>query len=565
MLSLVLLLMGASAQRSSVPSMGAVDSMLSLSQAYAHNITSIDTSLLILKTMRDRKMEPTWLLDLTEGDMYSNVRQVRKAIPLYERALAAEGISDSVRMVLYKRMMDSYDIIHDEVPLTYYIYQLHDLAERRHDNHYLALAEFTSGKRSHFHGDTLKGYALCRHALELMKSSTNERRLNELRSFYAELIKMKMRDKRYDEAIRLSVLQEDMARDSSQLKIRQIDDRALRRVYALRSSLLANAGRMVEANAAYTLWQQTTGGNAIDDVEILDYLVLSGHYEEALAVIRHCRQHLASVGDDISYWSLKMILEEVKVLASMERYDTVTVYLKSAMTIADSLHIRTSRTEMKATYQFLDQQKKASQRSVMLNWLISLLILLTLIAALVIYYNRIIHRRNKVFLQMINGFEAYRHESLTTGPEAAGGTAQDSAGSSEMQPVVEEEPCDEDERLFVEMDRQVTRDKLFLKPDLDREKLMQLIGVDKNRFGRMMTKYATNASVYINTKRVVYGAQLLVSHPEYTIASIAESCGMRNTVTFNRTFKDVYGVTPSEYRTNMNELSRSGGVRTDSC
>ena len=120
----------------------------------------------------------------------------------------------------------------------------------------------------------------------------------------------------------------------------------------------------------------------------------------------------------------------------------------------------------------------------------------------------------------------------------------------------EEEPDDEDHRLFVEMDTRVTRDRLFLKPGLGREDLMRLIGVDKNRFGKMMSKYsdASNTSVYINQKRVEYGAKLLLEHPEYTISTVATECGMSNTVTFNRTFKEMYNMTPSEYREKMNSI-----------
>jgi AraC-like DNA-binding protein len=86
---------------------------------------------------------------------------------------------------------------------------------------------------------------------------------------------------------------------------------------------------------------------------------------------------------------------------------------------------------------------------------------------------------------------------------------------------------------------------------------MRLIGVDKNRFGKMMSKYsdASNTSVYINIKRVEYGAQLLLEHPDYTIATVATECGMSNTVTFNRTFKEIYNMTPSEYREKIGRVS----------
>ena len=116
----------------------------------------------------------------------------------------------------------------------------------------------------------------------------------------------------------------------------------------------------------------------------------------------------------------------------------------------------------------------------------------------------------------------------------------------------EQPALDENERLFVKLDGQITRERLFLNPNFGRDDMARLIGVDKNRIGHIMSRYsdASNASVYINTKRVEYGAKLLLKHPEYTIAAIANECGMTNTVTFNRTFKEVYGMTPSEYRAN---------------
>ena len=68
-----------------------------------------------------------------------------------------------------------------------------------------------------------------------------------------------------------------------------------------------------------------------------------------------------------------------------------------------------------------------------------------------------------------------------------------------------------------------------------------------------MSKYsdASNTSVYINTKRVEYGAKLLVEHPEFTVATVATECGMSTPVTFNRLFKETYNMTPSEYRERM--------------
>ena len=217
---------------------------------------------------------------------------------------------------------------------------------------------------------------------------------------------------------------------------------------------------------------------------------------------------------------------------------------------------------MQTTYHLLKEQTDSNRKSRRLVFLSIIILFGLILGFIVLYYTRIIRHRNALLVKAFNGLDAYRKAILSgeplSSPEVVAALEDVRIYSTEAGLTSEEleEPDDEDRRLFVEMDKQVTRDKLFLKPGLGREDLMRLIGVDKNRFGKMMVKYsdASNTSVYINTKRVEYGAQLLLEHPEYTIATIATECGMSNTVTFNRTFKDVYGLTPSDYRDKMKNL-----------
>ncbi len=195
---------------------------------------------------------------------------------------------------------------------------------------------------------------------------------------------------------------------------------------------------------------------------------------------------------------------------------------------------------MQTTYHLLKEKNESQQRAQWITILTIVLAAVLIISLVILYYVRYIRHRNVELIKVLNGLDAYRRAVING----------DSPTSPEVVAALEER------RLYVEMDKQVTRDRLFLKPGLGREDLMRLIGVDKNRFGKMMSKYsdASNTSVYINMKRVEYGAKLLLEHPEYTIAAIASECGMSNTVTFNRTFKEVYNMTPSEYREKMNAL-----------
>jgi len=115
----------------------------------------------------------------------------------------------------------------------------------------------------------------------------------------------------------------------------------------------------------------------------------------------------------------------------------------------------------------------------------------------------------------------------------------------------------EDQILFETLDSIVVHKKLYLKQDLSREELRKLIRVNKNRFGKILQQYTgANVTTYINNKRLEYAAKLLNIHPEYTIAAIADSCGLPNIPTFNRLFKAKFAMTPSEYK-NSQEINKN--------
>lgn len=103
--------------------------------------------------------------------------------------------------------------------------------------------------------------------------------------------------------------------------------------------------------------------------------------------------------------------------------------------------------------------------------------------------------------------------------------------------------------LFEKLDDAVTRDKLYLNPDLSREDLVKLTGVNKTRVGRILQQNTgLGTTGYINKKRLEFAVRLLKSNPDFTIPTIAEKCGLPNVPTFNRLFRTKYGMTPSEYR-----------------
>jgi AraC-like DNA-binding protein len=540
------------------------DSLLDVKKSYLFFITSPDTAQAIINTLRERKAAPEWRLDLAEGDMHYNARRYLKALTYYNKVDGREEISDSthIQLIILKRMMDCYDELLDSDHLVRTLMRLRNLAERNHNKAFEAMTYFTSGKWHHTNGQKKLGYTYCQDAMEMMKSSDYPSKHVELRNFYGEMVKMYARDGRYDDALHMSRLQEAETMHPSPIIIKKANERGLRQTFAIRASMLAKAGRMAEATQAYESWKNTTGGNDNDNKEIYDYLRLSNKDEEALDIVTRYRDFLYRRGDTLSVRMLSVLNREALLRVEMGDYEHVPNLGSLIGTIADSINIRRSSEQMQTTYHLLKEKNESQQRAQWITILTIVLAAVLIISLVILYYVRYIRHRNVELIKVLNGLDAYRRAVINgdspTSPEVVAALEDmrklklpNDLSSEELG-----EPDDEDRRLYVEMDKQVTRDRLFLKPGLGREDLMRLIGVDKNRFGKMMSKYsdASNTSVYINMKRVEYGAKLLLEHPEYTIAAIASECGMSNTVTFNRTFKEVYNMTPSEYREKMNAL-----------
>ena len=540
------------------------DSLLDVKKSYLFFITSPDTAQAIINTLRERKAAPDWRLDLAEGDMYYNARRYLTALTYYNKVDGREEISDSIhiQLIFLKRMMDCYDELLDSDHLVRTIMRLRNLAERNHNKAFDAMTYFTSGKWHHINGQKELGYTYCQDAIEMMKSSDYPSKHVELRDFYGEMVKMYAHDGRYDDAMHMSRLQEAETMHPSPTIIKKANERGLRQTYAIRTSMLAKAGRMDEAAQAYESWKKTTGGNDIDDKEIFDYLRLSKKDEEALDIVTRYRNSLYRRGDTLSVRMLSILNMEALLRVEMGDYEQVHKLGNQIGIIADSIHVRRSSEQMQTSYHLLKEKNESQQRAQWITILTIVLVAVLIISLVILYYVRYIRHRNVELIKVLNDLDAYRRAVINgdspTSPEVVAALEEmrklklpNDLSSEELG-----EPDDEDRRLYVEMDKQVTRDRLFLKPGLGRDDLMRLIGVDKNRFGKMMSKYsdASNTSVYINMKRVEYGAKLLLEHPEYTIATIASECGMSNTVTFNRTFKEVYNMTPSEYREKMNAL-----------
>ncbi len=539
------------------------DSFLTVCKAKSYFYQSPDTALAILRDMQDRNLEHSWKLYMVEGDLQRRHNHYHAAIECYEKALKTQEVKDDIILQAdgWRGMMNCHDMLMDDLLLMDDLYKLTKCSDESKQPFYKYLADFVAGKRLHLHGLKDKGYSYCLEALKNLKKLEYENKLWSLRLCYSVLVRLYRSDHLYDKAFEMSQLQEQMVRKKGPGDLpgeRLID---LHNVYAQRASLLAEAGRLGEADQAYEKWQQTKPGNPYDEREILSYLLIANRLEEALKVVEHYKNFLNAEGDSINIRMLDALVYESHTYTRLNNYERALQNYAPMASIAYQLHQLTSKKEMQGRYKSLQERDRLNQRNIWLLGISLTLLGLLVILCLLIWYRHVTHRMNLRIQRAMNRIVAYQKAMIKTEDSPSGqdkssdvSTVSDKLTTnlvpSTSLPLSVDESIDDDERLFVELDTKINREQLFLKPNLSREDLMRLIGVDKNRIGRIMSRYSgtSNISTYINQKRAYYAANYIQQHPDYTIAAVVEACGMVNTITLNRSFKELFGMNPSDYR-----------------
>ncbi len=88
-----------------------------------------------------------------------------------------------------------------------------------------------------------------------------------------------------------------------------------------------------------------------------------------------------------------------------------------------------------------------------------------------------------------------------------------------------------------------------LSEDLSLKSLAKIAGVSPNYFSAQF-HHASGITLweYINSRRIDKAIHLLMQKNPQSMLEIALLCGFNNTANFNKTFKKVTGMTPTEYR-----------------
>ena len=272
--------------------------------------------------------------------------------------------------------------------------------------------------------------------------------------------------------------------------------------------------------------------------------------------------------------------EELDMLAreATNRGDTWSAsnYLRRALALKDTLNKRQNMSQMARTislYKVHDEQMKAKSAEYTAKFVVVIVAVLLAIVAIAIAYIIRLNRQRNLMLQknkaLVNSIDRQieykdKYDKLLKKVQDIAQQDDSENGNHLKANDLLTEPqyaaaflhekelqSEEDRKLFGLIEKAICDGQLYLNPDFQRQTLVEILHVDRNRIGRAIRECSgfSNLSAYINSFRLDYACRMLRNlDNKQTIDSFSKAAGFTTVRTFQRLFKERYGMTPAEFR-----------------
>ena len=260
-----------------------------------------------------------------------------------------------------------------------------------------------------------------------------------------------------------------------------------------------------------------------------------GMYDEALTTYAEIARRMAAdtLNDDYA-----VILRSRAIAAHaknhyVEAYDYQTRYADLSKVLSDSL-MKGKAHEYAARYHAYEQQleiqeKEAeAERSHIISIAVAALAVLAI--AFAIYFfrqKRIVSEKNHALVRMINSMQPKSIDSRTVN--------------------------NADSELFKHIDTAIRSERLYANIGLQRQDICDRFNISRHTLNDLLSNYTGGLSFpqYVNIIRLEEALRLLRDEPDKIISAIASEVGF-SSANLREQFKRKYGMTPAEYRQNMN-------------
>jgi AraC-like DNA-binding protein len=277
------------------------------------------------------------------------------------------------------------------------------------------------------------------------------------------------------------------------------------------------------------------------------YYFQTGNYTKAIEFLNENKKLL--VTPSLSPDAQNFLKWEAIMLEKMGKYPETIQVLKEQQHYTDSINRVNTAKEVSSLWAIFEvdkvqQEKEQSEFKVKVITGVTIGIILTAIGIISYFIvttnklkkkNRVLFKQQKDILSSIPN-TIYKHK--------------ETASEKDLRISDNKTTTDNPEQIrYMQIIEYLKTTKQYTDPDLSREQVAKELGTNRQY---IIDAISSNANMsfneFINTFRIDYARDLLLSDPNMTIRKIYMDAGFKSHNTFSILFKDKFGMTPSEFR-----------------
>ena len=416
-----------------------------------------------------------------------------------------------------------------------------------------------------------KAYDYFDSAIDLLKGRKGVKEIGMLSSFYGGKMSYLMTDSLYEDASVMALEREKQIKKLETLPDvpKGLVDMQYGYLYSKWAYNCYMEKKYEQAEKYFAMYQSTEYSRTPDGkMYSIPYLLVSKHYKQVIDNCQEFKELMRKQQDTINTQYMNVLEREVQAYMGMGNYKEAAVLQGAIIAITDSINNRDKENaalELNTMYNTSEKEDYIAKQAFQLkirNITLTFLTCITLLALFVLWrmwrFNHIIRYKNKILAKFINERLARKKDGQSLNVDEQLMISQDIEDESilfDNQEEVADEASkvsgdeEENKKIFVDLNRIVVQDQLYLSSELSREDLAQLVHLNNARFARMIKECTgTNFNGYINDLRIDHAIKLLKLHPNYTIRAIADEAGFNSTPILYNLFKKKTGMTPYEFK-----------------
>ncbi|WP_293667953.1 helix-turn-helix domain-containing protein [uncultured Parabacteroides sp.] len=566
------------------------DSLIDIKLARYIAETNPDKALRIVELVRQQKKAPEYQIDWVTTQIYGKKGQERMAIEMAKRTLANDSVRNNPQFYfnMCVNMVESMIYIEDYEQAMYYAEEMvRQIDKKGASNNNKHHPFWVIARIYRATGDKEKAYTWLNEAIGLIQQKIDSLQTEKMvtaknyqtqAKYYSDLSHWQAEDGDLNAAIRSALKQYETITKLEPIKDGpypwKIPLNALDKEYCMAygniACLYAKSGDAAKGQQWFDkLLNNPQHETLIAQELMISYYQIKKDFQKVIALAMPYASFLKD-GDSINSVRRSTFLNLAEAYKQLRQPEQALFYTQKAMEQTDSLNQRKQRSnalEMATIYDTQEKEKQIQKQDAELHThrilsvaAIGTILLLGIILWLIWQNLRTTRRKNRLMVMQIDSLLSYKDElnlakeeihKLTQSIEAESTKEKEETGTSGDIPK-DNTPAsytEEDKTMFEELDRILTKERLFLDPELSRDSIIRRTHINKNRIASLIQTFTgTNFNGYINNMRLEYSILLLKDYTNYTIPAVAADSGFNNVRTFYRLFREKYGMTPTEYR-----------------